>query len=65
MRQRMAHAMRDWATRRLERRLVKEWKSYDHRPNLRMNLFRRDATRDTERNTRPWVQLNFYRHPRR
>jgi hypothetical protein len=64
MRQRMAHGMRDWATRRIERRIRKEWNSYDQHPQVRMHWFRRDDSRD-ERNTRPWVQLNFYRHPRR
>jgi hypothetical protein len=57
MRERMSEAMRRWVSQRMERRLREEWDTYDHRPEVKVNPFRRgDAAT---------IQLNFYRHPRR
>jgi hypothetical protein len=54
----MARTVSKWVTRRLERRLREEWNTYDHRPEVKVNPFRRHGDA-------PAIQLNFYRHPRR
>ena len=58
MRGRMARTVSKWVSRRLERRLREEWSTYDHRPEVKLNPFRRHPEA-------PTIQLNFYRHPRR
>jgi hypothetical protein len=61
----MARGMRSWAMRRLERRIRQEWQEYDHHPEVKLKWPRRADSTGADQNVRPFVQVNFYRQPRR
>jgi hypothetical protein len=60
----MARSIGRWVARRVERRFRDEWKTYDHRPEVKLNWAAGDPVSGM-RNPRALVQVNFYRHSRR
>jgi len=66
-RDRFTARMRDWAQRRLERRLRAEWNAWRRSSDMeiRPRWFRRESGPQRTQNFRSLVQVNFYRTRRR
>jgi hypothetical protein len=62
VRKRVAAAMGRWLTRRLQRRMKREWREYQQRPEVSVGPFwRRRQTADGSHVYRSLVQIHFHR----
>jgi hypothetical protein len=60
----MLQKLRLAAVASAERRLRREWQTYQHPPETRMQWWWRDPGPVRTQNFRSLVQVNFYRQPR-
>jgi hypothetical protein len=64
-RHRFAGTLRDWAQRRLERRLQAEWEDWRRSGEIKPQWFRRESSSPKTQHFRSLLQVNVYRGPRR
>jgi hypothetical protein len=60
-RERALLAIQRWASRQIQRRLLKEWEESRHPPEVRARLFRRSSTGGGTQVSRSFIQINFLR----
>jgi hypothetical protein len=63
-RERALLAVQRWASRQIERRLLKEWEESKRTPEVRARLYRRSSVAGSTQVSRSFIQINFLRGSR-